>query len=109
MPFFLAVETYPRIRQKSTRASKLRKVPEIFCRSFIIFRSRSARLLSNGTEKIAHDLGKPIGGQQRVVTQIDSRALDAGTLLHGGYDFRGERCTVDAAAGAGFDFSLAAR
>ena len=33
--------------------------------------------------EVAHDLGKPIGGQQRVVAQIDSRALDAGTLLHG--------------------------
>src|SRR3990170_7224976 len=103
MPFFPAVETYPRIRQKSTRASKLRKAPEIFCRSFIIRRSRSERLLSNGTEKSRM---KAVGGQQPVVAQIYGRALDAGTILHGGCGFRRERGAVEAAAGAGFDFSL---
>ena len=41
----------PRMRQKFSRASKLRKVPEIFWRTFIMRRSRSARLLSKGTAK----------------------------------------------------------
>jgi len=50
-PFFRAVETQRRMRQKATRASKRRNVPEIFCRSFIIRRSRSETLFSNGTAK----------------------------------------------------------
>jgi len=58
------------------------------------------------TEEVTHDLGKPVGGQQLVVAQIDGRALDAGTILHGGCGFRRERGAVEAAAGAGFDFSL---
>ena len=58
------------------------------------------------TEEVTHDLGEPVGGQQLVVAQIDGRALDAGTILHGGCGFRRERGAVEAAAGAGFDFSL---
>jgi hypothetical protein len=58
------------------------------------------------TEQVTHDLGEPVGGQQLVVAQIDGRALDAGSILHGGYGLRRERGAVDAAAGAGFYFSL---
>jgi len=40
--FFLTVDMYALILQKATAPSMLRKVPEIFCCSFIILMSRSA-------------------------------------------------------------------
>src|SRR5665648_672237 len=46
---FLKVEINPRIRQKVTAPCLLRKVPEIFCWTFIMRTSRSAKLLSKGT------------------------------------------------------------
>jgi len=57
-------------------------------------------------EEVAHDLAEPLTGQQMVVAQIDDQALQAGTILHRGCDFRREGGAVDAAAGAGYDFSL---
>ena len=42
MPFFLIEDMYALILQKATAPSMLRKVPEIFCCSFIILMSRSA-------------------------------------------------------------------
>ena len=48
-PCFLAVDRAERITAKSLAPSSERKPPEIFCRSFIIRPSRSARLLVNGT------------------------------------------------------------
>src|SRR5665647_195799 len=49
--FFLTVEIYPLMRQKILAPSQLLNVPDIFCCTFIIFISLSARLLSNGTSK----------------------------------------------------------
>ena len=46
-PCFLAVDRTERITAKSLAPSSERKPPEIFCRSFIIRPSRSARLLVN--------------------------------------------------------------
>ena len=48
-PCFLAVDRTERITAKSLAPSSEWKPPEIFCRSFIIRPSRSARLLVNGT------------------------------------------------------------
>jgi hypothetical protein len=48
-PCFLAVDRTEGITAKSLAPSSERKPPEIFCRSFIIRPSRSARLLVNGT------------------------------------------------------------
>ena len=41
----------PLIRQKNNAPSRLRKVPDIFCFTFTILRSRSARLFVNGMLK----------------------------------------------------------
>ena len=51
LEFFLTVEIYPLMRQKIFAPSQLLKFPEIFCWTFIILRSLSAWLLSNGTSK----------------------------------------------------------
>ena len=48
-PCFFAVERSERITPKSFAPSVERKPPEIFCRSFIIRPSRSARLFVKGT------------------------------------------------------------
>lgn len=50
-PFLLTVEMYPLTLQKFDAPSRLLNVPEIFCWTFTILISRSARLLVNGTQK----------------------------------------------------------
>lgn len=45
-PFFLTVDTYPRILVNDFALSLLLNVPETFCLTLVISRSRSARLLS---------------------------------------------------------------
>ena len=48
---FLMVDMNPRVLQKFSAPFSLRNVPEIFCFSFIMRRSRSAWLLVKGTVK----------------------------------------------------------
>lgn len=57
-------------------------------------------------EEVALDLGEPIEGHQLAILEIDGRTLEATALLHGSCGPRRERGTVEAAAGAGFDFGL---
>ena len=66
-PCFLAVESTDRITAKSLAPCSERKPPEIFCRSFIIRPSRSARLLVNGTRGSARK--RSTSGLWRAETQ----------------------------------------
>ncbi|SUY48511.1 Uncharacterised protein [Clostridium putrefaciens] len=49
--FFRIVDTYPRILVNAFAPSLLLNVPEIFCLTLVIRKSRSARLLSKGISK----------------------------------------------------------